>query len=407
MDLDAAAGRGTGGRTSLLKSLLISNAYFPPQVGGISAMMAALFEHLGPARVCCLTGVPGPRGASGEQIGRVYRRPAAFRLPRGRKAVARGLALTEIMVRDRPRAVQIAVIDDGHFGVWLKRWLHLPFLVYAHGNDILRVLQGVWPRQRTDLQAADRVVANSRFTAGLVEQTGVDPRRIHVIHPGCDAERFRPHPVDPALRERLLGPRAGGPVMLTVGNLVERKGHDMVIQALPQVLRRIPAATYLIVGEGPHRDALDHLARAAGVRDRVVFAGRVETGDLPAVYALSDVFVMPSRVRPAECDVEGFGLVFLEANACGKPVIGGRTGGIPEAIVDGETGFLVDPESPADIGERLVTVLVDQERAETMGQQGRDRVKSDFSWAGAAAQVQDLITSMVKAPTALAGEPSR
>jgi phosphatidyl-myo-inositol dimannoside synthase len=373
-------------------------------VGGISAMMAALCEHLGRARVCCLTGVPAPPGVTRTQIGRVYRRPAAFRLPRWRKAAAWGLALTEIIARDRPLAVQIAIIDDGHLGVWLKQWLHLPFLVYAHGNDILRVLQGIWPRQRTDLQAADRIVANSRFTAGLVEQAGVDPRRINVIHPGCDAEHFRPRALDPAFRERLLGPRAGSPLILTVGNLVERKGHDMVIEALPQVIRRIPDATYLVVGDGPYRDALARLAQTVGVREHVVFAGRCAAADLPAIYALSDVFVMPSRVRPADCDVEGFGLVFLEANACGKPVIGGRTGGIPEAIVDGETGFLVDPESPADIAERLLTILNDRDLATEMGQRGRKRVTAHFSWADAAAQVHELVTAMANASKGQAGE---
>lgn len=366
-------------------------------------MMAALCEELGPARVCCLTGSPAPPGAIEKQCGRFYRRPAAFRPPRWRKAGAWGLALAEIMARDRPRAVQIAIIDDGHLGVWLKRWLHLPFLVYAHGNDILRVLQGVWPRERSQLQVADRIVAISRFTASLVEQAGVDPRRIHVIHPGCDADYFRPHPLDPAFRERLLGPRAGSPVILTVGNLVERKGHDMVIEALPQVIRRVPDATYLVVGDGPYRDALARRAQAAGVREHVVFAGRVAATDLPAIYALSDVFVMPSRVRPADCDVEGFGLVFLEANACGKPVIGGRTGGIPEAILDGETGFLVDPENPADIGERLLTILTDRDRAMEMGHRGRKRVTAHFSWADAASQVHELVTAMVNASKGQAG----
>lgn len=379
----------------MVKSLLISSNYFPPQVGGISAMMAALCEHLGPARVCCLTGVSASPRVADMRGGRVYRRSAAFAPPRSRKAVAWGLALTEIMMRDRPQATQLATIDDGHLGVWLRRWLRLPFLVYAHGNEILDVLQGMAPRERLQLQTADRIVANSRFTAGLVEQAGVDGRRIHVIHPGCDAERFQPGPVARPLRERLLGARAGGRVVLTVGNLVERKGHDMVIQALAQIIRRIPDATYLIVGEGPYRDNLDRLARAEGVRDHVVFAGRVDADELPGVYALSDVFVMPSRVRPAACDVEGFGLVFLEANACGKPVIGGRTGGIPEAIVDGKTGFLVEPESVADIAEHLGTVLTDRELAAEMGRQGRTRVKAHFSWADAAAQVQELVTAMV------------
>jgi phosphatidylinositol alpha-1,6-mannosyltransferase len=380
----------------MVKSLLISTNYFPPQVGGISAMMAALFDHLGPARACCLTGVPASPGTADNRVGPVYRRSAAFAAPRSRKAAAWGLAMAEIMMRERPRATQLATIDDGHLGVWLRRWLRLPFLVYAHGNEILDVLQGTLPRERVALQTADRIVANSRFTAGLVEQAGVDRRRIHVIHPGCDAGRFRPRPVDRALRERLLGAHAKGPVVLTVGNLVERKGHDMVIQALAQVIRQVPDTTYLVVGDGPYRDDLDRLARAAGVRDHVVFAGRVDADRLPEIYALSDVFVMPSRIRSTTRDVEGFGLVFLEANACGKPVIGGRTGGIPEAIVDGKTGFLVEPESVPDIAGRLATVLTDPELAAEMGRQGRSRVQTGFSWVDAAARVQELVTGMVE-----------
>jgi phosphatidylinositol alpha-1,6-mannosyltransferase len=152
--------------------------------------------------------------------------------------------------------------------------------------------------------------------------------------------------------------------------------------------------TYLVVGEGPYRDNLDRLAREVGVRDRVVFAGRVDADALPDVYALSDVFVMPSRVRLAASDVEGFGLVFLEANACGKPVIGGRTGGIPDAIAEGKTGFLVEPESVADIAGRLGTVLTDRELAAEMGRQGRTRVKAHFSWTDAAARVQELVSAM-------------
>jgi len=127
----------------MVKSLLVSSNYFPPQVGGISAMMAALYEHLGPTRVCCLTGVSAsPTGADKHGGGRVYRRSAAFAPPRARRAVLWGLVLAEIMMRDRPQATQIATIDDGHLGVWLRRWLRLPFLVYAHGNEILDVLQG-------------------------------------------------------------------------------------------------------------------------------------------------------------------------------------------------------------------------------------------------------------------------
>src|SRR5258706_9312263 len=122
-------------------------------------------------------------------------------------------------------------------------------------------------------------------------------------------------------------------------------------------------AICFIVGEGPYGDDLNGLARKMGVRDGVVFGGRVDTDELRDIYALSDVFVMPSRVRPAACDVEGFGLVFLEANACGKPVIGGGPGGISEAIVDGETGFLVGPKRVAGIVPQLGIILTHNEIA--------------------------------------------
>jgi phosphatidylinositol alpha-1,6-mannosyltransferase len=170
----------------------------------------------------------------------------------------------------------------------------------------------------------------------------------------------------------------------------------MVIRALPQVLQSIPDTVYLIVGGGPDRERLESLAVATGVRDRVVFAGYAPDSDLPHIYALSDLFIMPSRINLEACDVEGFGLVFLEAGACGKPVIGGRSGGISDAIVEEKTGFLVDPHDPDDIAQVLVRLLSDKELSGRIGEQGRLRVIHGFSWKEISNQVHGAIEAIVQ-----------
>lgn len=364
-----------------MKSLLISSVYYPPQVGGISSFMAGVAAVLGPSRVCCLTGVRASAQPAAKEPGaRVYRRPTAFARAKPIQAVGWGAAITQIIAQERPEIVQLATAYDGYLGLWLRRWFKLPFVVYAHGNEILDLMQGCSETPRLALREADGVLAVSRFTAGLVLQAGVHPDRIHVVYTGCDVDRFRPASPNMELRRRLLGTTHTGPVLLTVGTLTPRKGHDMVIRALPRLLEKVADAVYLVIGDGPSRAYLEAVAVSTGVRDHVIFAGQVPDSELPDVYALSDVFVMPSRDQPDTCDVEGFGLVFLEANACGKPVVGGRSGGIPEAIADGVTGLLVNPRDPEDIASCLARILTAPDLARELGEQGRLRVTRDFTW---------------------------
>lgn len=378
-----------------MKSLLVSALYFPPQIGGISHFMAALASVLGPERVCCLTGVRADGVGNGNGVGvRVYRRPMAFARAKPIQAVGLAATIAEIMALERPQAVQLATVYDGCFGRWLRRWFGLPFVVYAHGNEILDAVQSSSEELRLTLQRADRVLANSRATANLVQKAGVSPDRIVVVHIGCDVHRFRPRPSSMELRRSLLGARSADRIILTVGGLVARKGHDTVIRALPGLWRRIPDVTYLIVGDGPYRPQLETLAAATGARDRVIFAGQVRAADLPDIYALSDLFVMPSREQLDACHMEGFGLVFLEANACGKPVIAGRSGGVPDAVVDGVTGLLVDPHDPAAVADALARILTDQDLAARLGRQGRARVVSDFDWTRIGLRVQGILESL-------------
>src|SRR5262245_4526160 len=361
------------------KSLLVSHRYFPPQAGGISHFMGSMASALGPEQVCCLTSVPYGLDSRMEDGGvQVYRRPAAFSSTTSVQAINLGLVLSQIMLIERPQIIQLAMAYEGYIGLWLRRWLRLPFVIYAHGNEVLDAMESEWPTPRRALLQADRVLACSHFTSDLVKKLGVDPKRAVVVHPGCDADRFRPLQSNETLREKLLGPRGKRHrIILTVGGLGNLKGQDMVIRALPHLLRTVPDVTYVIVGPGPQA-GLDQLAHELGVRDHVIFTGLIPDDDLPAIYALCDLFIMPSRQDLAQHSVEGFGLVYLEANACGKPVIGGRSGGIPEAVVHGVTGLLVDPDDPEDIANAVRTLLTNRERATQLGEQGRSRVVNEF-----------------------------
>jgi phosphatidylinositol alpha-1,6-mannosyltransferase len=363
-----------------MRSLLISGHYFPPQTGGISNMMAAIAETLGPARVCCLTGVSASDGSSSPFP--LYRRPGAFSKSKPVEAVALGLALVEIAAKHHPQGVLLASVEEGYLGLFLKRYFGLPYVLYVHGNEVaaLAMRATPWDKPSKALTEAKKVLAVSAFTADLAGRAGVAAEKIEVLHPGCDSTFFHPRQPDNWLRERLLGKGRGGPVILTVGNLVERKGHDVVIKSIPRLLRELDDVTYLIVGDGPFRDQLQRLSVDLGVDRHVVFAGQVPRGLLPDIYALSNLFVMLSRHRVDEGDVEGFGLVFLEAGACGKPVIGGRSGGIPDAIEDGTTGFVVNPHDVDAIADRIRWLIVNPSAASQMGNHARQRVLEQFSW---------------------------
>jgi phosphatidyl-myo-inositol dimannoside synthase len=366
---------------SVVKSLLISSIYFPPQTGGISRVMGTIASSLGPDEICCLTAVPATSPDKGDLAGvAIYRRPRAFAKGKAVQAAGFAAAVAEIMLRERPQVVQLATAYEGHMGLWLQRWLSLPFIIYAHGNEIFGALSSPWPKPRLSLIKAARVLANSRFTSALVEKTGANPAKIEIVRPGCDVNRFRPIVASSELRAELMGSSNRAPVILSVGGLMERKGHDMVIATLPKLIERFPKLVYLIVGDGPRRSNLEKLAFKTGVAASVIFAGKVSDERLPYVYSICDVFVMPSRHREEAGDVEGLGIVYLEANACGKPVVAGRSGGVPDAVIDGITGFLVDPSSPEDIASAISRLLSSPELAGRLGRQGREHVLAEFTW---------------------------
>lgn len=207
--------------------------------------------------------------------------------------------------------------------------------------------------------------------------------------PGVDAEDFRPGEGREEIRAR-YGLTAQ-PVVVCISRLVQRKGQDRLIEALPQIRRSVPGATLLIVGEGPYENDLRQLAQERGVTDSVVFTGRVAWEELPLHLAAGDVFAMPCRTRNRGFDVEGLGIVFLEAAAVGLPVVAGDSGGAPDAVLDGETGFVVAGNDVAAIADRLVHLLSHPAEAAAMGARGRRWVQSAWRPEDQSQQLLNLL----------------
>jgi len=279
---------------------------------------------------------------------------------------------------------------------WILRWCYgLPYLLYAHGEEILTALTSrklAWLLPRI-YRGAAAIIANSHHTKTLLQDIGVDASRIHVIHPGVHMQSFcaSSEAVQRIRQKHHLGTV---PVLLTVGRMQRRKGQDRVIQALPRIRQSLPQVKYVMVGTGEDLASLTTLAHELGVQDSVVFAGSVLDQELAAYYAACDVFIMPNR--QIDSDIEGFGIVYLEAGAAGKPVIGGKSGGTDDAIVDGVTGIRVDGNSSVEIADAVIDLLAAPDRAKTMGLRGRQRVESEFAWDAIVARTQQ-VTTMIAA----------
>lgn len=254
-----------------------------------------------------------------------------------------------------------------------------PYVVMAHGFDYwLSTVPIAHTVMKRMTAPASRVAGCSEFISRRVRTAVPHGVPVSVLHPGADVERFRPDLPTADIRERLgLGDR---PLIVCVSRLVRRKGQDVLIRAMRSIQRRVPEAELLIVGSGPYEATLRGLAEHAPTRS-VTFAGEVSERELPRYYAAGDVFAMPCRTRLAGLEVEGWGNVFLEAAACGRPVVVGDSGGAREALVHGETGLLVDGAEVDEVAEAVATLLEDPAYALRLGKAGRARVEREHTWS--------------------------
>ncbi len=256
---------------------------------------------------------------------------------------------------------------DGVAAGLLSKWFGKPFVVTARGSDLSQIAHYRWPRRMMQWTArrARASIGVSKSLTDVVGEWGIAPQKLHVMRNGIDLQRFRPVPQAEA-RARLN--LAGEPLLMSVGHLIERKGHDLTIAAFAQILPEHPRAQLVLVGDGPERGALEAQARALGVHERVLFAGAVGNAELPLWFSAADLSVLSSSR-------EGWANVLLESMACGAPVVATRRGGTPEVITDDAAGRLVDVRDAEHIAAGI--------RALLLAKPGRERVRehaSQFSW---------------------------
>lgn len=265
----------------------------------------------------------------------------------------------------------------------------------VHGLEVTRKMPGVkkaWMLHT--LKSSDRIVSVSQFTRDrLVSQFKIPEERLVVVANGVDTRLFYPAEPPSAIIDK-LGIK-NEKIILTLARVIGRKGHDRVIAAMPKVLEEVPDAKYLICGPAneTYKEQLEAMIKDLKLNDRVIFVGYLAQDELNAVYNACDVYVMASREIVGLGDTEGFGITFLEANACAKPVIGGASGGVVDAIVHGETGYLVDPENTDDIAQRIISLLIEPGLAVEMGLKGRERVVAGYTWEAAAQNMMDALVS--------------
>jgi phosphatidylinositol alpha-1,6-mannosyltransferase len=276
----------------------------------------------------------------------------------------------------------------------VSKSLNIPFAIFTHGSEINRKELKEQLKIKFVLRSATKVFCNSSFTRGVAMKLGVPRNRTAVVPGGISIDEFaashRRSRSTSAIDSRLQGKR----VIFTCGRLVERKGHDMVIKALPRILQKVSNAVYLITGEGPYEARLKEFVNEYRLKEHVIFTGYVDDSRRQEFYRACDVFAMPCR-ELKNGRVEGFGLVFLEANAFCKPVVAGRAGGAVDAVKHNETGLLVNPSDVNEIAEAIIYLLIHPEIAAQMGKNGRQRIERELTWDISGAKLRQELTRLL------------
>lgn len=326
-----------------MNHVLLLTLEYPPDRGGVATYLHALHSELVNCRVA--------RAEMGE------------RWPRWRPTIAQARRL----IRDhRINFLAVShVLPLGYVTLVLRVLWNIPYVVFVHGLDVLRAAKNPWKRWwlRRILSRARHVVANSEFTSQLVQREGLSADRVTVLTPCVESV-----PTITPLPEK--------PTILSVGRLVPRKNHRAVIEVLPELLREFTGLQYVVLGDGPERQSLELLANQLGVSSAVQFLGAVSDEERYEWYRRAYLFALPTYSEGD--DVEGFGIVFLEAASFGRPVVAGRGGGVEEAVRDGETGLVVDPHSREELRVALKKLIADRSYAARLGQAGYDRVTREF-----------------------------
>jgi len=387
--------------------ILVLTDSFLPHAGGSREYYYNLYRHFpefGDTRVTIVTKkVPGWRAfdqkvsSDSFRIVRWLKPLDTWQLRELPKGLGPFLHAGWNIVKEKPSVLHVGdLFPQGVTGLLLKQMTGIPYIAYSHGEDVaLTDRYKYQPLMRNMVyRGADAIVANAEFARRNLVRIGIPEDRIFKINPGVDLDRFSPRParVDLLKKWNLEGKK----VVLTVARLISRKGHDLVLRGIARLIREVPETVYLIVGQGPEEQKLRNLAAELGITDSVRFAGRVPEELLPDCYSLCDVFAMVNR-EEANGDLEGFGMVFLEASAMSKPVIGGCSGGTADAISEGKTGFRVNVGQLDELTATLRMLLTDANLRCQLGNAGRERVEREFQWRDRARKLHEISVEICKA----------
>jgi phosphatidyl-myo-inositol dimannoside synthase len=363
----------------------------PPRTGGIQQFIANLLARVHPET----TLVVGP--ADPDAV--AYDAAQPYRTVRVSGAVVPTRAIrSRVVAAARDHKPDVIVLGASWPLGELARGLHdelgVPVVSLSHGLEAGLAQVGLGWLIRRATRGLDALTTISDWTSSRLEPH-VQAARVERVPPGVDVDRFRPD-VDGSAMRSAWGVPAEALLVGCISRLVRRKGQDQLLALWPQVQARHPDAWLVLVGEGPLADALARQRAALGPDAQVVLAGRVDWDELPACYAALDVFAMPCRTRLAGTDVEGLGIVYLEAQACAVPAIAGRSGGAPEAVLDGRTGSVVDGRDPGALLTALDRWLGDPAGRHAAGRAGRAWVEERWSWDAIAAGFERVLATVTE-----------
>lgn len=359
------------------KSLLIT-IDFPPQLGGVATYLKNIYSLL-PVQKTIVLAEGKTTDFDRRAAYKIHRQKLFFKYfwPRWSLLI---IKTAKIIKKEKIEAIHTShVLPIGYVAWFFKKSRGLPYLVYTHGLDIKGAAGNFWKKywMVKILKGASRVVANSFYVRSELLKLGLSPEKIFVLRPCLDEKNLSKPSTREVERLKIKYNIGDKKVILTVGRLVRRKGHDIMIKVLAELYKKRQDFVYLIVGGGADRGYLEDLARRQGALPFVHFAGALSPEELPAYYVLCEFFAMPARELDGG-DVEGFGIVFIEAAYYGKPSLAGKAGGMGEAVLHGRNGFTLDGEKEEELAEKIELLLDDEELRERLGRRARELSQEYF-----------------------------
>lgn len=365
-----------------MENILCITNDFGPRAGGIETFVIGLIERLPRSRVIVYTSAQDNSHAYDrkwlEDYGvEVVRDKAKILLP------THGVAYcVKALVRERDistvffgAAAPLGLLSRGLRKAGVKHIVAL-----THGHEVW--WSKVWPftmAMKFISRHVNHLTYLGEYTRSAIARSITDQAAANMVKiaPGIDTDHFSPQDASELRRELGLTDKK---VIVSVGRLVHRKGQDVLIEAMPSIIKEVPEAHILMIGEGPYRSYLETRVKTLGLQERVTFIGRIQYAELPRYICAGDLFVMPSRSRLAGLEVEGLGIVYLEASACGLPVIAGNSGGAPDAVLAGKTGLVVEGSKKEAVASAVVELLLDPKRSHAMGLAGREWIIQEWRW---------------------------